>query len=224
MISRLHREIEKLKRMLLLLTADVSDSLHKAVKAVANSDSALAQSVCEYDERIDAMEVEVEEECLKILALHQPVAIDLRFIVTVLKMNRDLERIGDFAVSVASKANRLVPYKLRKEFLDLPAMAEKAQLMLKEVVDALVELDAAKAWKALAMDSDVDEMKHAASATIRARLREHPDEAEYLLDLLSIARHMERVADHITNIAEDLIYMIEGKIVRHHTSDMIEGA
>jgi phosphate transport system protein len=224
MTSHLHREMDKLKRMLLLLTADVSESLHKAVKAVTDSDSALADSVCAYDEKIDDMEVEIEEECLKILALHQPVAIDLRFIVTVLKMNRDLERIGDFAVSMASKASRLAPYERRGEFLNLPAMAQQAQTMLKEAVDALVELDADKARGVLAMDNSVDELKHDASAAIRARMKEHPEESEYLLDLLSLARHMERVADHITNIAEDLIYMIEGKIVRHHTMEIISGA
>lgn len=224
MTSHLHREIEKLKRMLLLLTADVSESLHKAVKAVAESDSAMAQSVCEYDERIDEMEVEIEEECLKILALHQPVAIDLRFIVTVLKMNRDLERIGDFTVSIASKASRLAPYGLRKEFLNLPAMAEKAQRMLKESVDALVEMDAAKALGVLGKDDELDEMKRSTSHALRERLSGHPEEAQYLLDLLSIARHVERIGDHVTNIAEDLIYMIEGKIVRHHTSELISGA
>jgi phosphate transport system protein len=224
MTSHLHREMEKLKRMLLLLTADVTESLHKAVKAVTESDSALGRSVCEYDERIDSMEVEIEEECLKILALHQPVAIDLRFIVTVLKMNRDLERIGDFAVSIASKADRLSPYERRKEFLNLPAMAEKAQRMLKEAVDALVEMDTARALNVLGKDDELDVMKRAASKAIRERLSVHPEEAEYLLDLLSIARHMERIGDHVTNIAEDLIYMIEGKIVRHHTTELISGA
>ena len=223
MTSHLHREMEKLKRMLLLLTADVSESLHKAVKAVAESDSALAQSVCDYDERIDDMEVEIEEECLKILALHQPVAIDLRFIVTVLKMNRDLERIGDFSVSIASKASRLASYNRRKEFLNLPAMAEKAQRMLKEAVDALVEMDAAKALAVLGKDDELDAMKRAASQALRERLSGHPEEAQYLLDLLSIARHVERSGDHVTNIAEDLIYMIEGKIVRHHTTELIGG-
>jgi len=157
----------------------------------------------------------VEEECLKILALHQPVARDLRYIVTVLKMNNDLERIGDLAkncaqqsVHVAEQRGLVIPY-------DLKGMAEKVQKMLQCSLDALVESDSLLARKVLEADDEVDAIDAQMYPDVQAAIREHPEQMQSLIRLLKVAQNLERIGDHATNIAEDVIYMIEGNIVRH---------
>ncbi len=175
------------------------------------------------DIKIDEMEVELEEEGLKILALHQPVAIDLRFIVAVLRINSDLERIGDLAVNLAERASFLSSReqyrKLPEVSVDLTKMAEKAKEMVRQSLDALVNLDPGLAREVLEADNIVDAMNREMFQLIYDRIRETPDRVEGLIHLLSATRHLERVADHATNIAEDVIYMITGEIVRHQAED-----
>ncbi|MDD5327390.1 MAG: phosphate signaling complex protein PhoU, partial [Phycisphaerae bacterium] len=161
----------------------------------------------------------IEEDCLKILALHQPVAIDLRFIVTVLKINNDLERIGDLAVNIAERAVFLAGQPKINISTDLADMAHTAQSMLKRSIDALINHDAELAHEVCASDNIVDKMNRQMYLKIQKAILENPEQISSLIHLLSTSRHLERIADHTTNIAEDVIYMIEGQIARHRTKE-----
>jgi phosphate transport system protein len=161
------------------------------------------------------MEVDIEEECLKVLALHQPVAIDLRFIIAVIKINNELERIGDQAVNIAERVGITAKSEQLELFFDYSAMGEKAQNMLKLSLDALVKMDYDRAFSVVIMDDEVDAIKAQAYDRIKKAMEEHPDKIGFLINLLLISRHLERLADHATNIAEEVIYLIEGEIVRH---------
>ncbi len=220
MTRHLQKEIDKVKKKFVYLSAIVTESLHNAVKSVETKDLRLAETVVQRDFEIDELEVEVEEDCLKILALYQPVAIDLRFLMAIIKINNDLERIGDFAVSLASKAASLATYTPKKNLFDFTAMAGKVENMVKKAVDALVNMDASIAESVRSADDEIDELRREANEKVRARMFEFPEEINSLLDLLSISRHLERVADHATNIAEDVIYLVEGEIVRHREDDL----
>lgn len=215
MSKHLQTEIEKLKKQILAIGAVVEESLHKAVRALQVRDEKLAKRVIESDIEIDRMEVDMEEDCLKVLALHQPVASDLRLIVAILKINNDLERIGDLAVNVAERAIFLAKQKPVDAPLDFAVMVEKTQEMLRKSLDALVEGDATLAHKVCLADDEVDAINREMYVQVQENLRIHPDQIESLIHLLSASRHLERIADHATNIAEDVIYMIEGHIVRH---------
>jgi len=215
MTTHLHREIENLKKRILYMGAEIEELVRKAVDALTARKVKLALEVIDHDEAIDHLEVEIEEECLKILALHQPVAIDLRYVIAVLKMNNDLERIGDLAVDIAERAvflSERPPIDLR---LDLKEMAEKTQAMLKHSLDALVNSDSNLARKVRACDDEVDEMNRRMFGIVQDYIRQDPDHVAEAIHWLSASRHLERIADQATNIAEDVIYMVEGEIVRH---------
>ena len=224
MPMHLKREIEALKRRLLGLCALLEEAVRQAVRSVENRDGELARRVIEGDTAIDRVEVEVEEECLKILALHQPVAGDLRFIVICLKINNDLERMGDLAVNIAERAEFLASEPPVNVPFDFPTMAEKAQAMVKNSLDALVNLDAALAREVCKADDEVDAINREMYGQIKKAIREQPECLDQLIHLLGIARHLERIADLATNIAEDIIYMVEGEIVRHYAENYGAGA
>jgi phosphate transport system protein len=211
----LHKEIERLKKELLALGAIVEELLRKAMRALQTRDAALAREVMDADERVDNREVELEEDALKIIALHQPVADDLRFIVAVLRINSDLERIGDLAVNIAERASYLAGAEALAVPIDYGPMAEKTQEMLTKSLDAFVNTDVALATRILEMDNEVDEMNRRMYCTVYELVRKSPEDVEVLLHLLSASRHLERIADHATNIAEDVIYLVDGNIVRH---------
>lgn len=219
MTVHMKREIDKLKKMLLSLCGVVEESLRQAVESINQRDANLARKVIEKDVEIDHMEVDVEEECLKILALYQPVAIDLRFIITALKINSDLERIGDLAVNIAERSEFLARRPEVDVPLDLEKMTEKTQSMLTRSLDALVNMDCDLAHQVCAADDEVDAMNRQMYLTVQDGIRQHPEQLESLIHLLSASRHLERIADHATNIAEDVIYMAEGQIVRHRAED-----
>jgi phosphate transport system protein len=219
MTVHMQKEIENLKTKLLSLCAVVEKSLCLAVQSARERDGVLARSVIDDDIKIDQIEVDVEEECLKILALHQPVAIDLRFIITALKINNDLERIGDLAVNIAERSEYLATQEPIGAPFDFDTMAEKTQWMLTESLDSLVDMDGKRAFKVLAADDQIDAINREMYKRIEASIAAHPSWTGRLLHLLSISRYLERVADHTTNIAEDVIYMVEGKIVRHKAED-----
>jgi phosphate transport system protein len=219
MTAHMQKEIENLKTRLLTLCAAVEKSLCLAVQSVKHRDASLARGVIDDDVQIDQMEVDLEEECLKILALHQPVAIDLRFIITAMKINNDLERIGDLAVNIAERSEFLAGQELVSVPFDFETMAEKTQWMVTESIDSLVDMDCKRAYEVCAADDEVDAINRRMYKQVEASIVAHPDWAQSLLHLLSISRHLERVADHATNIAEDVIYMVEGRIVRHKAED-----
>ncbi len=215
MSVHLQREIEGLKKQLLSICALVEDQVDRAVQAVAGRDRDMATAVEERDAEVDRREVELEEECLKTLALHQPVAIDLRLVVAVLKINSDLERIGDLAVNIAHKAAALSAGPPMEMPLDLPTMWEKTRGMLRDSLDAFVNRDPARAQNVCARDDEVDRMKHEIRQKAEHIMRTQPDRLHSVLCLVAIARNLERIADHATNIAEDVIYLVEGRISRH---------
>jgi len=216
MAKHLQRENDNLKKKILTLGTIIEDAVRQATLAVERRDADLAQKIIDNDVKVDHMEVEIEEDCLKILALHQPVAIDLRFIIAVLKINNDLERIGDLAVNIAERALFVATQPETNISLDFSGMAKKAKIMLKGSLDALVELDSNIARKVCADDDEVDAINRDMYIKVQDSMRQRPDQIKLLIHLLSISRHLERIADHATNIAEDVIYMIEGEIVRHY--------
>ena len=215
MAIHLQRELDQLKKRILSLGAMVEERVRMSLKAMKNRDSDLAERIINTDHEIDESEMEIEEECLKILALHQPVAVDLRFLSAVIKINNDLERIGDEAVNIAERVQIIS----KREKLDIPfdfsVMAEKAEIMLKTSLDAVVNLDLDLAVKVIISDDEVDSYQNKAYDVIKKAIETHPDRTGYLINLFLISRHLERIADHAQNIAEEVIYMIEGEIVRH---------
>ena len=213
------RELEKIKKLILSLGTMVEERVRMAVKAIEDNDAVLAKRIIRSDFEVDEMEVDIEEECLKVLALHQPVAIDLRFIIAVIKINNELERIGDQAVNIAERVGVTAKRDQLEMFFDYSAMGEKAQTMLKLSLDALVKMDYDQAFSVVMMDDEVDAIKEQAYDRIKKAMGEHPDKIGYLINLLLISRHLERLADHATNIAEEVIYLIEGEIVRHAQHD-----
>lgn len=207
--------MEKLKKRILALGAMVEERVYMATKAIENNDSDLADKIITSDYEIDEMEVDIEEECLKILALYQPVAVDLRFITAVIKINNDLERIADEAVNIARGVKYIAKgEKLHFDF-DFYLMAEKTEAMVKKSLDALVNLDVDLAFKVCLLDDEVDQFNGEAHRKVKDVIKDNPEYVEYFINLLLISRHLERIADHATNIAEEVIYLIEGEIVRH---------
>jgi len=219
MTKHLRNEIENLKRRFLSLSAAVEAGVHNAVKAIVERDVNLARKVIDDDSDIDRTEVEIEEECLKILALHQPVAIDLRFLISVLKINNDLERIGDLSSNIAEAAIFLSNNERIEMPFDLVMMSDKVKSMLKSSIDALVNLDAGLAHDVCFLDDEIDELHLEMYKIVENGILENPRHMERLLRFLSASRQLERIADHATNIAEDVIYMTEGEIFRHRVED-----
>ncbi len=219
MTRHLQREIERLKKKILTLSALVEERLHMSVKSIADRNSELALKVRESDWEIDQMEVEVEEDVLKILALHQPVAVDLRFLIAVLKINSDLERIGDLAVGVAKQSIFLAGRQKLSLPVDFNHMADIAQGMVKGSIDALVEMSAEAAFEVCARDDEIDQLHREMYDHVEIGMRENPEYIQTYIQTLSVSRHLERIADHATNIAEDVIYMVEGVITRHRMDE-----
>ena len=215
MKRHLQRELDRLKKRILSLGAMVEERVRMAVKAIEARDGELAQKIIDKDYEIDEVEMEIEEECLKILALHQPVAVDLRFLSAVIKINNDLERIGDEAVNIAQRVGVIAKRKKLDIPFDYSAMADKTEAMLKRSLDAVVNMDLDMAVKVCLSDDEVDDFQNEAYDVIKQAINDHPDRVGYLINLLLISRHLERIADHATNIAEEVVYMIEGEIVRH---------
>ena len=215
MTRHIERQVELLKEKILRLGTLVEEAISKSITALINRDTHLAQRVMASDEEIDRMEVEVEEECLKMLALYQPVAADLRFVVAALKINNDLERMGDLAKNIAKRVSQLStgePCELPPE---IRTMAMQAQEMVKQCLDAVVNSDPSLARQVREEDDAVDKARQEIRRTILQGIRAHPEKLENLLRINSVSKHIERIADMATNIAEDVIYMVEGDIVRH---------
>ena len=219
MAHHLHSAMEKLKRHLLSLCALVEENVYGAVHAFEEGNAELSRKVISKDDEIDRREVDLEEECLKMLALYQPVANDMRFIIAILKITNDLERIGDLSVNIAERALYMSQVERPEVPFSLYEMAEITRDMLRKCLDAVVNGDAQLALKVCAMDDKVDAINRDIYDHIKGLMGESSNEITQLLSILSAARHLERIADHATNIAEDVIYMIEGKIIRHRKGE-----
>jgi phosphate transport system protein len=217
-MTHLQRELDRLKRKILGLGALVENSLRSAFQAIDQRDAGKARCVIETDILIDQSEVEIEEECLKILALYQPVAGDLRFVAAVIKINSELERIGDLAENIAKRALQLLDEPAVVPPHTVAVMAERTETILERALDALVRQDAVTAREVLVADREIDALYRRLLEELKMLLRdrEHLDERlEAVVLLFSVARYLERLADHATNIAEDVLYMVEGAIQRH---------
>jgi phosphate transport system protein len=216
MSLHLQRDLEALKKELLQLGNLVESAINSAIMALHNRETTLADRVLKIELEINEKEVLIEEECLKMLALHQPVAVDLRFIVAVLKVDNDLERMGDFAKNIAKRAldlAHLEPVPIFPEFVN--ELPDLVRLMVRKSLDSLVTLDVDLARSIIKMDKRVDEINANMYIEVRRLIAEDVTRTEAALNLLSCSRHMERIADLSTNIAEDVLFMVEGKVMRH---------
>lgn len=210
-----HEELEGLKQTLLAMGGLVEDQIRRAMRALVERDSDLARDVMERDRQVNAYDLEVDEKCVELLALHQPAAGDLRFITTAMKIVTDLERIGDQAVNIAQRVIELNLEPQLKPYIDLPRMADSAQRMVKESLDAFVARDTALARHVREQDDAVDALKEQLFRELLTFMMADPKTIPRAIRLILISRFLERVADHATNIAEMVIYMVESKMVRH---------
>lgn len=221
MSKHLERDLEAVKRDLLEVGSLVEEATDKAITSLTERRADLAAEVIEADEVVDQREVVIEEECLKILALHQPVAADLRYVVGILKVNNDLERMGDQAVNIAERARFLAERAALSVPLELRRMGSVVRRMVRSSLDAHVNLDAGLARSILAMDDEVDTIHREMFGLLQRRIREDPELVERAIAHLSASRDLERIADLATNIAEDVVFMVEGEVIRHRGSEEI---
>ena len=215
MSKHLERDLDNLQREIVTLAASVEEAIHKAIRALQDRRADVAQEVIDGDNQIDADENHVEEECLKMLALHQPVAVDLRRIASALKINAELERMADLAEDIAERAvhlSRLPPVPVPT---GLQSMTDLTTAMVRQSLDAFVNLDARLARVVMRLDDEVDRYNQEIIDELIQRMRTAPEMVEPGISLFSATRHLERIADHATNIAEDVVYLVEGEIVRH---------
>jgi phosphate transport system protein len=209
------REMDHLKARLLHMGAAVEDLLARSIQALMERNLELAQESIKIEAEIDQQEIQIEEECLKLLALYQPVAGDLRFVTAVLKINNDLERMGDLGGHIAERALVLAAHREVRLPVDLRNMAAAVQKMLRMALDAIVNQDAEIAARVIQADNEIDEYHQEMFPLIARQMRTAPETIEVLLHVLSASRHLERVADYATNIAEDVVYLVRGEIIRH---------
>lgn len=215
MTKHLQHDLDQVKRDILTMGAMVEEAINVAVAALIQRRPELAEKVLAGDDAIDRKELEVEDRCLKILALHQPVAGDLRFIVGCIKVNNDLERMGDLAHNIAERAAFLTRNDPLEVVIDFGRMVERVRSMVSDSLDALVNLDPVLAREVCRRDQEVDQYNVQMFRRLEAMMKERPDTIERAVQTISVSRHLERIGDHATNIAEDIVYMVEGEIIRH---------
>jgi len=215
MSMHLEKAVKKLTGELIYLSAQVEESVKLSIRSLVERDMDLAKDVIKNDEVIDQKEIDIEEDCLKILALHQPVAIDLRRLVMIMKVNNDLERIGDLAQNISKSVMRILSSSVIVEGFDIDNICNSVQTMVKMSIDAISSVDIKKAREILRTDDKVDEQNARLYSEMIEKIKRSPENLEILIQYIHVIRHLERIADHTTNIAEDIIYMISGEIVRH---------
>jgi len=215
MSKHLQRDLEALEQRLLAQSSVVEDMIAKSCRALREHCSGLAAEVVRLERRVDEEEIHIEEDCLKILALHQPVAVDLRRTATILKINSDLERIADLAVNIAERSESIATHIDLTIPAALDRMAQLTIAMVREAIDAFVKLSVRMARDVCQRDEDVDQLNREAIEELQAAIRSRPELVEPCLHLFSASRHIERIGDHATNIAEDVIYLVQGEIARH---------
>ncbi|MCS7046401.1 MAG: phosphate signaling complex protein PhoU [Gemmataceae bacterium] len=216
MSIHLNRDLENLQRRILALASAVEQTVERAINALFEGDSRTARTIMESDTPIDLEENKIEEECLKILALHAPVAVDLRRVTAVLKINTDLERMADLAVNIAERVVSLTDLPPIPVPMAFRQMTDLTNMMVRDSLDAFVKLDVALAKRVCRLDDEVDRYNRDIIDEISRYMKQSPDHVDPGLHLFSAARQLERIADHATNIAEDVVYLVDGKIIRHH--------
>lgn len=212
-------ELARLKDELVRMASLAEAAIGAAVKALVSRDAAMAQRVIASDNAINSLEMEIDEICLRIMALYQPEAKDLRFIAMALKINNDLERMGDQAVNIAERTIELLKEPLLKPLMDIPRMAELAQGMVKDSLDAFVQQDVARARAVCERDDEVDRYDDQMFRELLTYMIQDPKAITRAVNLILVSRHLERIADHATNIAEDVIYLVQGKNIKHHAQE-----
>lgn len=214
-VPQVQEHLDALKARLLVMGGLAEEQVRLVTEALVGRDADLAARVRTGDEPLNALHCEIDQRCVRLLALHQPVAMDLRAVLAAVKINTDLERVGDLAVNVAEAVQRYLAHPPVKPLHDIPRMAALAQAMLRDALDAYVRLEMPLAEHVLGTDDIVDALKGQVSTDLVPYMRAVPESIEPALDLILIARHLERIADHATNIAEDVIFMVSGRDVRH---------
>lgn len=215
MAKHLQRDLDHLKREILEVGTLVEEAIAKSLRLLRERDPALIDEILDGDRMIDEREVEVEEEVLKVLALHQPMAADLRFVIAVLKVNNDLERMGDLAGNIARRSRHALMHPRATPLVDFTAAGEKVLSMVHASLDALVRQDPDLAREVCRMDNEVDEMHRRTYDLLKQRMRENPEVVEEAVNGLTVSRALERIADLATNIAEDIVFMVDGEVIRH---------
>ena len=218
-VRHFQEELETLKERLLAMGGIAEERVRLSVRGIAERNPADIQSVLSGDEPINDLHIEVDARCFKLLALHQPMAADLRAIVAAVKINTDLERVGDLAVNIAEAGKRYLHHAPVKPLIDIPRMGDIAQLMLRDALDAFVRRDIALAEAVLAKDDELDALKTQIFRELLTYMLQDPSTIEPALDLILISRHLERIGDHATNVAEDVIFMVSARDVRHQLLD-----
>ncbi|MSO45795.1 MAG: phosphate signaling complex protein PhoU [Acidobacteria bacterium] len=221
-VRHFQEELEALKARLLEMGGLAEERVRAAVHGLVTRDAALMDKVLRGDEAINELHIEIDNRCFTLLALYQPMAIDLRSIVASVKINTDLERVGDLAVNIAEAARRYVNHPPVKELVDIPRMGDIAQSMLRDALDSFVRRDTSLAQQVLNEDDRLDALKTQAFRELLTHILGDPSTVEPALDLILISRHLERIGDHATNIAEDVIFMVSALDVRHHGSNTTE--
>lgn len=222
MSKHLQRSLEDLRHELLALFGVVEQMVDKAVRALMERRSDLADEVIATDEVVDGREVLIEEECLKVLALHQPVASDLRWLTTVIKINSDLERMADLACNIAERAKALAMYPLFPVPEDLTPMVREANGMVRRALDAFVEMDSGLAAEVIRSDDRMDALNRLMIERLQDLMRQDPEYVVPAVHCFSASRHLERIGDLAENLAEDVIYMVDGEIVRHMHGEFLD--
>jgi phosphate transport system protein len=219
-VRHFQEELEQLKARLLEMGGLAEDRVRLAVRGMVDRDHGLVERVLTSDTAINVLHIEIDDRCFKLLALHQPMAVDLRSIVSAVKINTDLERVGDLAVNIAEAVARYLEHPPVKELIDIPRMAVIAQDMLRDALDAYVRRDIALAQDVLHRDDELDLLKTQVFRELLGHMLRDPSTIEPSLDLILVSRHLERIGDHATNIAEDVIFMVSAKDVRHQAEDI----
>ncbi|HID94820.1 MAG TPA: phosphate signaling complex protein PhoU [Candidatus Latescibacteria bacterium] len=213
------QELKRLNEKLLEMARLAEEAISRAVRALVERNAKLAEQVIQADETINFLEIEIDELCLKLLALQQPLAVDLRFIASALKINNDLERIGDQAVNIAERSLDLLKQPLLKPLIDIPRMAALAQKMVKDSLDAFVNQDTKLARRVCERDDEVDDLNDQIFRELLTYMMQDPKTIARAVDLILVGRHLERIADLATNICEDVVYLVDGKTIKHHVEE-----
>lgn len=217
-VPHFQEELQQLKTRLLEMGGIAEERVRVSVRALTERDEALVDDVLAGDAPLNELHIEIDTRCFKLLALHQPMAVDLRAIMSAIKINTDLERVGDLAVNIGEAARRYLAHPPVKELIDIPRMGDLAQRMLRDALDAFVRRDVDLAQRVLDADDELDGLKTQVFRELLTYMLEDPHTIEPSLDLILVSRHLERVGDHATNIAEDVIFMVSARDVRHHAS------
>ena len=222
MIRHFDEELDELKQTLLRMAAKAESMIHDSIQALVKRDPTMGDRILQLEDEVNRLQLEIDDRAFKLLALQQPMAHDLRFIIAAMKISSDLERIADQAVNITENTKILLQFPELKPLIDIPKMAEITKAMVRDSLDAYVDSNAPKAREVVVRDDTVDALKDQVFREVLTYMISDPRTIQVGLQLILVARHLERIADHATNIAEDVVYMVEAKDIRHHSEEQQE--